>query len=221
MVISVVNRFSLLHALVGICVCFFIPLRSVGQTTISFVSDTTWKVVKISLTTGLPVSIGNAQNVCLNAFAPPNCPTGATLYGNPLDGWSANLSAIPGATWIWAPGISGATTPADLNVFWFLKTIFLASSPISANISLAVDDYAEILVNGNLVGARGSVTSYPVASTAQSSLHKFGITRYLRKGNNLILIRAQNGPASFGGCSPSCNYSQNTAGVVFGGSITY
>ena len=47
----------------------------------------------------------------------------------------------------------------------------------------------------------------------------FNIAPYLTTGQNTIVVNAENGPASFAGAvNPS--YSVNTAGVVFGGSIT-
>jgi hypothetical protein len=44
---------------------------------------------------------------------------------------------------------------------------------------------------------------------------------YLVEGANSITIVAENGPSSFtgGACSP-CPYAINTAGVVFGGTLT-
>src|SRR5262249_46468778 len=61
---------------------------------VNVVSDTTWTV---SDANGNP--LGNAQNVCLNATAPSNCPAGATQYGYGGNAWTANLTGIPGATW--------------------------------------------------------------------------------------------------------------------------
>jgi hypothetical protein len=136
-------------------------------------------------------------------------------------GWTADLSSIPGAIWIWAPGITGANYPADLMTYWFSKTVYLPSKPLSATLSIAVDDYAEIYINGSLAGATGSVTDASAARTAQSSLAAFAIAQYLQKGANQIMIRAQNGPAGFAGCGYACPYSVNTAGVVFGATAKF
>ena len=54
---------------------FTLPANAQAVTT-NVHSDSTWTV---SDTNGN--YLGNAQNVCLNATAPSNCPAAATLYG--------------------------------------------------------------------------------------------------------------------------------------------
>ena len=114
--------FSLASALLALSACSESPngpnerssslrpafVEALAPTTTTFVSDPSW----------LPAS----QNVCLNATSPNPCPAGATLYGYPFSGWGANLSSIPGATWIWSAGVTGATTPAFPASFSFSKT---------------------------------------------------------------------------------------------------
>jgi hypothetical protein len=91
---------------------------------------------------------------------------------------------------------------------------------MAGTIFVAVDDLAEVVVNGIVIGSTGSVTDFGEAASAQASLKEFDLLAFLEPGPNNITIRAQNGPSSFaGGCNP-CNYSQNPAGVVFGGSIS-
>lgn len=68
--------------------------------------------------------VGSAQAVCLNQSVPPNCPADAVIYGDPA-GWLADLSAIPGAVWSWAPGITGSTGPAEFAKFYFSKGFVL------------------------------------------------------------------------------------------------
>ena len=196
------------------------PPLSGAQNTLTVVSDTTWKVSGTPFGTNAPVLLGTAEAVCLNASAPANCPPGAVLYGAAGTGWLADLSSIPGAIWIWAPGITGQTYPADLQAFWFSKVVNVPGTPLAASISIAVDDYAEILVNGKLVATYGSITDVGVALAAQNSLGTFSI-KNLHEGNNQIVVRGQNGPASFAGDCGPCSYQQNPAGVVFGISITY
>lgn len=176
--------------------------------TITFASDTTWQVsdgdAGIGPTLTLPAA---AQHVCLNNSAPNPCPAGAATYGWPGAGWGADLSGIPGATWIWAPGIDGETTPADDDVYRFAKTITLPGMPVSGSVSVAADDGAEVWVNGT---SAGSTTSSGVMAT-------FDITALLVEGDNQIVVEAANGPI----CGQACTYAQNPGGTVFGGSITY
>jgi hypothetical protein len=156
----------------------------------------------------------------MNSFSPPDCPAGATVLDAPFGGWSANRSSIPGAEWIWAPGISGATEGAQLASFVFTKALVLPGRPTAGSLSLAADDYAESWVNGHRVGSVGNATD-PALAGAHDYLTTFEITGRLRKGFNLIAIRATNGAAYFSPiCSETCTYAQNPAGVLFGGSVT-
>jgi hypothetical protein len=174
-----------------------------ATTTTTFASNPTW----------LPAS----QNVCLNASSPNPCPAGATQYGYPFGGWGANLSSIPGATWIWSAGITGATAPAFPAEFTFSQTFSTVGLPISGSISIAADDFAAILVNGLLAGTIGSRTDAALAGAASSSLHTFDIGPFLVPGTNVITVQGANG--NFGcGSGP---YSCNPAGVVFGGSLSF
>ncbi len=168
---------------------------------ISLVSNPTWPVLN---TTG--TFIGFAQNICQTLSPPQDCMWGVG---------AANLSSIPGASWIWAPGIAAATSPAFPAQFSFSKTFLLSGTPIAGTISVAADDQAEVFVNGMSVGTIGSVTNVSLAFAAQSSLTSFDITSFLVTGINVITVRGTNGP--FGcGAGP---YSCNNAGVVFGGSL--
>jgi hypothetical protein len=65
-----------------------------------------------------------------------NCPAGATDYGFGA-GWQP-LATIPHAFWIWAPGITGATSPSELAQY-FLEARQVHGHPSSA-ISVAADD---------------------------------------------------------------------------------
>lgn len=188
--------------------------------TITLVSDTSWEVFNADPASSAATSLGFAQTVCLNASAPVNCPAGATLYGFAGTAWSAALSSIPGAFWIWAPGITGTTAPAENAEFFFAKRIKVKGSPTGGAIHVAADDFAEVRVNGNVVGSTGSTTDASLAGAAASSLTSFDITPHLKKGINTITIRGVNGEGHFAGCT-NCTYAQHPAGVVFGASITY
>jgi hypothetical protein len=60
-----------------------------------------------------------------------------------------------------------------------------------------------------------------LAAMSNTSLTTLDISAALHPGTNTITIAAQNGPASFGGCTSPCTYQMNPAGVVFGGTLSY
>jgi hypothetical protein len=183
--------------------------------TIDFRSNNQWSVSDSS-----NVGVGNAEYVALNASSPVVQPTGAIQYGVSGSAWLADLSTIPGAFWIWAPGITGDTPNASLAEYSFSQKFDLAGTPISGSIAIAVDDMAQVYVNGMLAGTTGSITDIGVAFQAQSALKSFDLTPFLVSGTNTIEVLAQNGPDSFGGVTDA-DYRQNTAGVVFGGSLSF
>jgi hypothetical protein len=157
------------------------------------------------------------MRVCTNA-AEPSCPSGAFLYG--INGaWHADISQLPGAAWIWRPGIS-LSDQADLVQVVFTHKLVLHGTP-SGTLAIAADDFAEVDVNGKSVGSVGSITDVSAASAAQSALTRFDLTAELVDGENTITVIGRNGPASYGigGCGGGCTYAQNPAGVVFGGKV--
>lgn len=202
---------------------YWLGVRSIGTPgTVTFSSGPDWKA--FSKDPG-PTSfgrgdgfIGPAQAVCLNDWSPWPCPDNALRYGYPGWGWFADLSRIPSARWIWAPHITGDTTPSGFASYFFSRTFILDGRPTRGEIYIAVDDFAEVLVNGSLVGTIGSMTEMWIAGEAQSYLHWFDISGFLKPGRNVITIHAQN--AYWGGCDP-CSYSESPAGVVFGGSMSF
>lgn len=197
------------------------PLNTVTPPTgsdVEFVSNSSWAVFDADPASGAANNLGFAQFVCLDSYHPSNCPTGATLYGWPYGGWSADLTSIPRAAWIWAPNVTGQTTPAEYNQFFFSKTFQIDEVSVLGRIVIAVDDFAEVRVNGQIVGGVGSISDYATAVAAQSGLTTLDFSRYLKLGANIITVRAENGP--FGSCCPS-SYSGNPAGVVFGGSLLF
>src|SRR5215469_3901244 len=140
---------------------------------VNILSDSTWSVFDANMT-----PLGNAQNVCLNPTTPANCsvattPPPPTLYGYPLVGWTADLSSIPGAKWIWAPNITGATSPAANAKFTFQTEFYLCGAPTGGTIWVAADNSAEVLLNGVSVLTSTDHTtlssvSIPAASLRQS-----------------------------------------------------
>ncbi len=191
-----------------------------GQCVISFASGTEWAAYDDDPATNVDAHyLGAARTVCLNATSPPNCPIGALNYGFGAAAWSFSLAAIPGAYWVWGPGIA-ATDIADLKRFYFVQRFALGDRP-SGWLSIGTDDAAEIRVNGQTIGTIGSVTDIQLASVASTRLTTFDLTPRLVPGMNTITIAAQNGPSSFAGCAGGCTYRSNPAGSVFGGSLRY
>jgi hypothetical protein len=198
--------------------------QAAGTKTITFASGTNWRAYKSDPASGPARSLGFAQAVCVNTRIPSPCPENALNYGyEPVEfGWTADRSSIPGALWVWAPKITAATTPAELDQYYFSKKFNVKGDVLAAAVSVAVTDFAEVIVNGVVVGHYGSVEDISQAAHAQMELAVFDIAPYLVKGTNTITIHAQNGPGYFSAlyCGP-CTYNQKPAGVVFGGKITY
>jgi hypothetical protein len=198
--------------------------------TITFGSDQTWGVFAGDPSKRAQHSFGQARAVCLDAVTPSSCAPGSTLYGVAgAGGWGADLSPVPGAEWIWAPCVTGAS-PADLKEYWFSNTFLVPGVPTGGSLYLAVDDWAEVIVNGVVVPLAsnplalsvGSKTDFNTAAAAQNQLATFNLLPYLREGSNVITVHASNGPKEFaGGSTVATTYSLNPAGVVFGGTITF
>ena len=186
---------------------FTLALPEVTQAkNINIVSDTSWTVTDANENL-----LGNAQNVCLSSTAPSNCPVGATSYGYTLGGWNADLSSIPGATWIWAPNITGATSPAANTEFTFEKLFYLCGNPQDGTIFIAADNSAEVFLNGATVPVLTSA-DHATISSATIPASKFAT------GLNSIKVKVKNAnnPA---GCA-SGQYQCNPAGVVVGASFS-
>jgi len=175
---------------------------------INIVSNTSWTVTDAN-----DNLLGNAQNVCLSPTAPSNCPVGATSYGFTLggSGWTADLSSIPGATWIWAPNITGATAPAGNAEFTFEKLFYLCGNPQDGTIFVAADNSAEVFLNGSVVPIIISGT-HTTLSSATISASKFAM------GLNSIKVKVKNVDNSTD--CPSGQYHCNPAGVVVGASFS-
>jgi hypothetical protein len=153
--------------------------------------------------------VGNAQNVCLTAMSPSNCPRGATVYQYPYPSWRANLSSIPGATWVWAPNLTGTTSPAANQTFHFQTSFWLCGDPQPGTISIASDNTAVVTINGNAV---------PTPALTPDALANISIpASMLHIGPNVIDIAVTNGPNP-ADCG-SDQYRCNPAGVVFGASF--
>ena len=181
---------------------------------IALASDTNWDVYN---SPGLErkAYLGKAQRVCSNPTSPAGCPAGATDYGYGGADWSARIDACEGkARWIWAPGVTGASSPAEFVEYYFVNHVSVPNRPSSAQVIVAVDDQAEVIINGTAVGAIGSLTDVNVAWENQNKSTAINIDSALVTGMNTITIRASNGSGAFTSCT-NCTYQQNPAGVVF------
>ena len=159
-------------------------------------TDTSWVVFDSSNNN----FVGGAQDVCLTTGEPPSCPSGATLYGYNWSGW---LDPGSVAQWIWAPNVSGATSPAYPAEFTFVK-YFTLVAPTGGTVAVASDNSAEVLLNG--VSVLSSTTPGPIFADANIAAAS------LKNGQNEIKIKAQNGPNPED-CASGL-YQCNPAGVV-------
>jgi hypothetical protein len=191
--------------LLGAALLTFLLPSDAKAVTINIVSDSTWTVYDTS-----DNYLGNAQYVCLNALAPTNCPARATLYGYSPVAWTANLSSIPGAKWIWAPNITGTTSPAANAEFIFEKEFYLCGTPQGGTIFVAADNSAEVFLNDAPVAVPTS------ASHATLSIISIPATS-LVQGLNTIRVKVKNGPNP-SDCG-SDQYQCNPAGMVLGASF--
>lgn len=187
---------------------------------ISLDSGPAWTVRSVSASGAPGPKLGPARAVCLNSSVPAPCPAGALVFGFPASAgqaWTADRSAIGSAPWIWSPSASPAAA-GDLQRFVFERSFELRAEAVGT-LLVAVDDFAEVRVNGKRLGAIASVEQVAIASRAQGPLSRFDLSPYLVRGPNTISILAQNGPGTFAGCPGACSYQQNPAGLVVGGDI--
>lgn len=181
-------------------------------------ADSYWQVFDaneklVSDANGNPIP---PQNVCLNDRSPPNCPPGAMKYGHVSPGdWPTSLKDIPGAKWIWAPNITGQTSPAANAEFTFTHDFYLCRPSQDGTIYIAVDDSAQVSINGNSVL---TTTSNQLTKKTVSTNLLYGVlTSGFPPRKNTITIKAKN--AYLDWCVTKDNYQCNPAGMVFGTSF--
>ncbi len=188
----------------------------VTSDTITFVSGPDWESLGGP---GGNEDLGPAQEVCVNAGIPSNCPAGAVDYGSVATGGWSVFDGQPDVRWIWLAGVE-ASQVSDGVLAGFRKT-FTVGANATGQIQVGVDDYATVFVNQTAVGSLGSTSDESMAWTAQTVGRIIDLSPALREGENTITVVAQNGPASYAGCASACTYASNTAGVAFAGTITW
>jgi hypothetical protein len=196
----------------------------IANGTTTFGSSQEWESFAGALLPGVDDAgedLGPAREVCTNDQVPVNCPSGALLYGgSATEGWTAN-AGLSNAYWIWLANVN-PTQPASNTVAGFTKTFSLGDHPVG-DIVVGADDYAAVFVNGVFMGSVGSTTDEQLAYVAQMTGQTIDITSALRSGQNTITVVGHNGPDSFvSSClDEDCSYAQNTAGVVFAGTLSW
>jgi hypothetical protein len=160
---------------------------------------------------------GPAREVCLTASDPPNCPAGALLYNvsESAPQWTGGDN-IPSAYWIWRSD-TALTSPGSMQVAIFEKT-FAIGPNATGSLHIAADDFAAVFVNNVPIGTVGSTSDVTVATSSHTTGTMLDLTPALQSGTNVVTIAAQNGPF---GCSSTCPYSANPAGVVFEGTLSW
>jgi hypothetical protein len=190
---------------------------------VTIVSNSTWSTgtVAPSVSDGhvlLGTSLGSAAQVCLDSNAPyPVCPSGYVDYNfNGGSGnWSAPLTAIPGARWIWAHGVTPSSSTST-RTYYFSKTIYLPAPVIKGDVTLyaAADNYAAVFVNGVAVPNATVGSTSNDNSSSFNEIHDLSIPGSdFHTGNNTITVEGYNYPINGG------TYQYNPAGVVFGGTL--
>src|SRR5579871_1256784 len=196
------------------------------------VSDKSWtvhQVVKDKNGNNIQGSVlGNAQQVCISPTSPATCPPGALMY-DPTGGPGAVWASIPGATWIWSPmtpqpgsqPITGATSPADNQEFFFTRPFVICGNPTGGTISIAADNMAEVFLNGASTAVVTTCSETNPTTCGTSSDWAVVTTvnvpaSSLAAGLNTITIHANNAPNE---CSPN-TYACNPAGVILSATFT-
>jgi hypothetical protein len=201
--------------LFGITLPLFALADVVNVNIVTDAADTFWQVFDakaklISDANGNPMP---PQNVCLNDKSPPNCPQGAMKYGHTSPGdWPTSLKDIPGAKWIWAPNITGKTTPAANAIFTFTHDFYLCRPIKDGTVYIAADDSAKVSINGNSV--LNTTSNQLTKKTIAANLLNGILTSGFPPRKNTITIEAKNSYLDW--CASKDNYQCNPAGMVFG-----
>jgi hypothetical protein len=195
---------------------------------VTVVSDNTWNVFGPDPTDPtILLWLGLSQRVCLNGTSPANCLMGVTpaptVYGYRFSGgWNANIAGLPPtARWMWAPNVTGASSPAQSQAFSFEKDdVYVCDPPQDATISIAADNSAEVWVNGLPVPGSTSTDHMNFTTFRVPAASIYGSSVFPPNPRpNRVTIKASNGlnPAD---CT-SGKYECNPAGVIFWGSFKF
>jgi hypothetical protein len=144
--------------------------------------------------------------VCLNTNAPAGCPAQASIYGFPDSLWLAppTTGTYSRARWIWAGDVS-ASARGDGDTVTFEKSFYLCDAPVGGSISIAVDDFAEVKLNGQTLATTAGYWQFNTVQVPASAL---------RTGENILTVVARNG-AGLSWCRGG-EFRCNPAGVLIG-----
>ena len=117
-----------------------------------------------------PTDAKSVPMKCLSMFLLIICAVAASHGGQ--SPWSAS--------WIW--------NDVPAKDMWFRKTLTAPREVKQAKIAVTADNRYELYVNGNSVGSDGDWTT----------LETYDVTRYVRKGLNVVAVKATDTGADLG-----------------------
>ena len=128
---------------------------------------------------------------------------GSAVYCDAATFWNAD---IQGAGWIWKTKYPSRSSSEEVHTF--SRKFYIAGSPSSATLRVAVDDYFKTFINGNDAQCSASKTT-----SSRDTQVVCNVYSYLRNGDNEIKIEARN--------KATIGTDPNPAGLLFALDIVY